>query len=186
MRATAGTILAAMLGSSIVQVIATSAAQAQGPGTGGVLGGYGAMAGASASSMGSSFNIVDAGGMGAGIIVPSGGRGGTIMPASMSGGGAMLFGTRASSMAAYSRTPFTLDVMRGSMGSMSRVMGRSSGRRAFALSGSGLTGGIGTTGLRPSMSASPAMGVMPPSFGYPFYQPPSLLLPSSTGMGMSM
>jgi hypothetical protein len=28
--------------------------------------------------------------------------------------------------------------------------------------------------------------VMPPSFGYPFYQPPSLVVPSSSGAGMSM
>jgi hypothetical protein len=36
------------------------------------------------------------------------------------------------------------------------------------------------------MSGSRGMGVMPPSFGYPFRQPPSLLSPSAAGAGMSM
>jgi hypothetical protein len=36
------------------------------------------------------------------------------------------------------------------------------------------------------MSGAGRSGVMPPSIGYPFRQPPSLLAPSTPGMGMSM
>ncbi|MFI5458328.1 MAG: hypothetical protein ACHRXM_23100, partial [Isosphaerales bacterium] len=40
----------------------STSATAQEPGLGGILGGYGAMAGASGSSMGGGFNIVEASG----------------------------------------------------------------------------------------------------------------------------
>jgi hypothetical protein len=36
------------------------------------------------------------------------------------------------------------------------------------------------------MPGAGGMGVMPPSIGYPFRQPPSLVGPPAPGMGMSM
>jgi hypothetical protein len=44
--------------------------------------------------------------------------------------------------------------------------------------------GLGTGTQR--MSGPGGMNVMPPSIGYPFRQPPSLVAPSTPGMGMSM
>ena len=47
---------------------------------------------------------------------------------------------------------------------------------------------LSTSGLGGGMNRAMDTGresVMPPNFGYPFYQPPSLLGPSSSFMGMS-
>ena len=38
-------------------------------------------------------------------------------------------------------------------------------------------------GMQQLMPDASDTGVMPPNFGYPFYQPPSLLSPSSSGRG---
>jgi hypothetical protein len=47
--------------------------------------------------------------------------------------------------------------------------------------------GLGGGGpMRRLMPAGTNTGVMPPNFGYPFYQPPSLLSPASAAAGMSM
>jgi hypothetical protein len=62
-------------------------ARAQDLGLGGVLGGYGAMAGASGSSTGGGFNIVDPSGMGRNVIVPAAGGLGVSMSPGMRGGG---------------------------------------------------------------------------------------------------
>jgi hypothetical protein len=66
-------------------------------------------------------------------------------------------------------------------------MGRSTGAR---LRFRPLLGSPGTMGsgdvMREQMPGPGSTSVMPPSFGYPFYQPPSLLGPSSGGAGMSM
>ena len=159
-----------------------TAARAQDPGLGGILGGYGAMAGASGSSMGGGFNIVDPSGMGGSVVVPAAGG----MPVSMSPGmrGSGLFFQSRSSSAIYSpRLYFGLDSMSGSMTRMAGGMG---GRRPFTLQQSTLTGGMGLGGGIRRMPAAGGMGVMPPSIGYPFRQPPSLVSPSSSGVGMSM
>jgi hypothetical protein len=47
---------------------------------------------------------------------------------------------------------------------------------------------LSTRGLGGAMNRAmdtPSEGVMPPNFGYPFYQPPSLFGPSTSFMGMS-
>jgi hypothetical protein len=49
----------------------------------------------------------------------------------------------------------------------------------------GLGAGTGLGGMR-RMPSSRGASVMPPSIGYPFRQPPSLVSPSTTGTGMSM
>jgi hypothetical protein len=59
-------------------------------------------------------------------------------------------------------------------------LGGSIFRAHFQQSGMGLGGGT-----RQVMPGAGGMSVMPPNFGYPFYQPPSLLTPSSSG-GISM
>ena len=175
---------AALAGAVLIGVGLASGATmavAQEPGLGGILGGYGAMAGASGSPMGGGFNIVDPG-MGGNLIVPAaGGLTSPMAMPSMSGGG-LSFRSR-SSVAMYSaRQSFTLD----SMGGMPRMAGGMGGRRPFTLSTGTLSGGMGLGGGMRRMPAAGGMGVMPPSIGYPFRQPPSLLAPSSTGAGMSM
>jgi hypothetical protein len=158
-------------------------AQAQDPGLGGILGGYGAMAGASGSSMGGGFNIVDPSGMGGNAIVPAAGGLGVSMSPGMRGGGGLFFRSRPST-AFYSARPFfSLDSMGGGMTRMAGAMGM---RRPFTLQPSTLTGGTGLGGIIRRMPAAGGMGVMPPSIGYPFRQPPSLVSPSTSGAGMSM
>jgi hypothetical protein len=49
----------------------------------------------------------------------------------------------------------------------------------------GLRGGTGLGGMR-RMPSTGGSSVMPPSIGYPFRQPPSLVAPSTSGNGMSM
>ena len=75
------------------------------------------------------------------------------------------------------RTVFRLSPMTTSM------TGGGFGKRATGslFSAKGLMDtGLGVSGAMGSKS----QGVMPPSFGYPFYQPPSFLLSSSAFMGM--
>lgn len=145
---------------------------------GGGLGGYGAMSGGPDSSMGAGSTVLDPSGMGAGTTAPLGGRAGAGMPTGMGGGGGLGFRPRPTpSMAGGTRAAFTVGPMSGGMG-----MGM--GRRPFALRSSGSGSGLG--GMRRSMASPRGMGVMPPSFGSPFRQPPSLLGPSSPGAGMSM
>jgi hypothetical protein len=79
------------------------------------------------------------------------------------------------------RPSFVLDSMSGT----NRMAGGMGGRGSFALQGGNLTGRTGIGGMR-RMPAVGRMGVMPPSIGYPFRQPPSLVTPSAPGAGMSM
>ena len=147
---------------------------------GGGLGGYGAMAGGSGMTGGGGAGT----GLGAGTVAPFGGRFGAAMPSGMGGGGGLAFRPRPSATMSSSRTAFTIGPMGGGM---SDGMGGGSGRRPFALPDLGSAGFLGSgVGMRWQMPATGGMGVMPPSFGYPFRQPPSLLTPSSPGTGMSM
>ena len=173
----AGTVA---LGTSLFAFVPSARAQ------GGGLGGYGAMSGGPDSSMGAGSTVLDPSGMGAGTTAPLGGRAGAGMPTGMGGGGGLGFRPRpAPSMASSTRAAFTVGPMGGAM-SGGMGMGLGSSRRPFALQGLGPGGGSGLGGMRRSMAAPRGMGVMPPSFGSPFRQPPSLLAPSSPGAGMSM
>ena len=180
------TVSRALLASTImiggVMAVSSAPARAQDPGLGGILGGYGAMTGASGASMGGGFNIVDPSGMGGNVIVPAAGGGGAAMSPSMRGGG-LSFQPRSATTMYSARPSFVLDSMGGGMTRMGGGMG---GRRPFALQPSSLTGGMGLGGGMRRMPAAGGMGVMPPSIGYPFRQPPSLLIPSAAGAGMSM
>ena len=169
-----------MIGGSLT--LWSSSARAQEPGLGGILGGYGAMTGASGASMGGGFNIVEASGMGGNVIVPAAGGLGASMSPAMRGGG-LFFRSRPSTAFYSARLSFGLDSMSGGM---TRMVGGMGGRRPFTLQPSTLSGGMGLgSGMR-RMPAAGGMGVMPPSIGYPFRQPPSLVSPSSAGAGMSM
>ncbi|MFI5460902.1 MAG: hypothetical protein ACHRXM_36290 [Isosphaerales bacterium] len=59
-------------------------------------------------------------------------------------------------------------------------------RRPFTLPAGSLSGGMGLGGGLRRVPAATGMGVMPPSIGYPFRQPPSPVSPSTFGAGMSM
>jgi hypothetical protein len=140
-------------------VIGIPAVRAQGFGTAGSLGGYGGSMTDGGSGAGMS-----------GVAIPYAGRFGGFMPYRMGGGGNLYFQSRGSSPTASTRPSFRLSPMSGGMGQ-----------------------GFGSSARMSSSFAPPAamgpgggMGVMPPSFGYPFRQPPSLLTPTYAGAGMSM
>ena len=165
--------------------LATSSASAQGLGPGGSLGGYGAASSSGTPGMGST-------GGGGAMVIPYGGRTEGFMPSRMGGGSPLGFRSRPTAAMSSSRTTFSLSPMSGGMSSTSggsrtdvRWHGRGLGTRSSM--SSGLPGGLGLG--RSSFrlgSGGGGMGVMPPSIGYPFRQPPSLLTPASVGAGMSM
>jgi hypothetical protein len=134
------------------------------------LGGYGA-----------SSSMTQAGMGGSGPIIPYGGGLSGFMPYRMGGAGTGLsFSSRNSSTVGTGRSAFRLSSMTGGMGMSSSAFGQSLGR---GTAGSLFSPGLGA-GMGRSMDSG-SQSVMPPNFGYPFYQPPSLLPLSSTGVGMS-
>jgi hypothetical protein len=171
MRIAMRTILAGVLSVGMGQALGASSAWAQGVGSPGSLGGYGGSMSDAGAGMGTS-----------GTIIPYAGTFGGFMPYRMGGGGSLSFRSRETSAMGSTRTSFSLSPMSDGMSPMSGGMGPGFGARTF--SSFGTRGGMGPRGeMRQPMPAG--MGVMPPSFGYPFRQPPSLVAPS-TGMGMSM
>jgi hypothetical protein len=145
-------------------------ARAQGDLTGRSLGGYGATLAETMSRSGGSSLIPYAGGFGG------------FMPYRMAGGGALAFRPRPNSTMDPVRSSFSLSSMSGGMGSGSRSFLTSRARGGMG----SLTGGMGLSlGMRPQATRPGGMSVMPPSFGYPFRQPPSLGS-SSGGMSISM
>jgi hypothetical protein len=129
------------------------------------LGGYGASASGPETGMG----------MTGGTVIPYNGWFGGFMPSRMGGAASLSFRPFARSEIESTRPSFRLSPMAGGASSMSTGFAPSLGAAGM--------GGIGR--MQPS-SPSTRMGVMPPSFAYPFRQPPSLLGPSSAGPGMSM
>jgi len=166
MRTVTGTILAGLLGIGVGQVMGSSPAHAQAPGPIGSLGGYGGSMTETGSGMGMS-----------GPIIPYAGKFGGFMPYRMGAGGSLSFPSRSASALGSNRTSFSLSPMSGGTGQ---------GFFNGAPSAMGLGAGMGLGGGLQPMSSPRSMGVMPPSFAYPFRQPPSLLLPSASGTGMSM
>ena len=150
-----------------------STAQAQGTGSSGSLGGYGAIMSGASTSMGNAN-------------IPYAGAFSGFMPFRMGGGGNLSFQTRGNSAMGSNRTSFSLmSTMSGGKGAgfgSDSGFGSNSGSLS---AGSGMGIGMGmSVGQGIGRSRSP--GVMPPSFGYPFRQPPSLLGSSSGAPGMSM
>ena len=137
---------------------ATPPAAAQGYGPSGSLGGYGAAPIYSSPGVGGSRPMV----------IPYGGTFEGFMPSRMGGGGSLNFGDRPPATMTTGPTPFRLN------------SGMSRGFSTRPLMGSGP--GMG----RRVLPGSGGMGVMPPNFGYPFRQPPSLLPSGATASGMPM
>jgi hypothetical protein len=157
-----------LVGSSLA--IGAPSAVAQGFGS---LGGYGAESSYGSPVMGEASTM----------IIPYGGTFEGFMPSRMGGGSALSFRSRPAATMNPSRTPFRLSPMSGGMD------GSLAGTRAMSPLGPrgtmGLGGGAGLGGMRP-MSRTRGTSVMPPTIGYPFRQPPSLVSPSSSATGMSM
>jgi len=146
------------------------AAKAQGPGKSSSLGGYGAAP---------VYSNPELGGGGSGpMIIPYGGMFEGFMPSRMGGGNPLAYRSRPSAAMGSARTSFSLSPLSGTMGQnrgarMAPAFGGAGGLRAG--------GGMGQRSPGPG-----GMGVMPPSLGYPFRQPPSLVPASTAGAGMSM
>jgi hypothetical protein len=156
--------------------VGAPSASAQGYGSPGSLGGFGA-------SLSAAMPGMDDGGP---ILIPYGGSFEGFMPGRMGGGSALSFRTRSNAPIGARRGAFSLSPLSSGMSGMSGGM---VGRRAMAPIGSSGTmgpgGGTGLGGMR-GMPGANRSNVMPPSIGYPFRQPPSLVSPSSAGMGPSM
>jgi hypothetical protein len=125
-------------------------------------------------------------GMGAsGSFIPYAGNFGGFVPSRMGGGVSLSFSARESATMGFPIGRATLFPMSSAMTPMPGSIGGRIGTGGRAPSAFGMQGGMGLGGgTRQQM---PGAGrVIPPSFGYPFYQPPSLLSspPSSTGMSM--
>jgi hypothetical protein len=117
-----------------------------------------------------------------GPIIPYGGNLSGFMPFRMgAGGNGLSFSSRSSSQTWPTRTAFRLSPM-----SMSTPM-TFGGVVQDARSRTGSLESRFSMGLmRPGAGmGSQRQGVMPPSFAYPFYQPPSLLLPAFSFTGMA-
>jgi hypothetical protein len=181
MQAKSPRLLAIAIMAGVGVAVDNPSAQAQAPGSGLSLGGYGAMAGAPGSSLGTSFYGIDSTAMGAGLL-PYAGRFGTAMPSQMGGLTGLTFRSRPSAMLGRARPLFTMGPM-GGMSAMAGGMGPA--QRPFVLPDLGVSGGMGLGIPRWPMPRAGGMGVMPPSLGYPFRQPPIPGAPS-TGPSMSM
>ncbi len=149
----------------------TPSASAQGYGS---LGGYGAVSRYATPGMGQSSPM----------IIPYGGTFEGFMPSRMGGGSSLSFRSRPSTPMGSARSTFRLSPLLGGMSSMSGGVGgaRAGGRAMSPLGSPGVTR---PGGMR-RMPGAGSIGVMPPSIGYPFRQPPSLVGPPAPGTGMSM
>ncbi len=124
--------------------------------------------------------------MGAGgTIIPYGGSLSGFMPYRMGGGGTGIsFGARNSSVMGSARAPFRLSPISGGMSMSAAAFGQNAGNRGGSSGPLSTSGRMGLGGAMNRSMGSGATSVMPPSFGYPFYQPPSLLGSSVSFMGM--
>jgi hypothetical protein len=155
--------------------IVTPAASGQSLGSRSPLGGYGA---AGAGTMAAT---------GGGPMIPYAGAFGGFMPYRMGGGASLFFASRGTLETGLTRTSFRLSSIGGGMTSMPVGIGQTFGARSATLSSFGAQPGTRLGGaLGEPMIGAGRPGVMPPSFAYPFYQPPSLVIPSAWGTGTSM
>jgi hypothetical protein len=153
----------------------TSSATAQFVGGGTPLGGYGATTGVADSGIG-----------GGPMVIPYGGMTEGFMPGRMGGGSSLSFRARPASTMSVSRASSIFSSFPGGMSSVASGMGRGTGSRS-SMSNSWNSRGIGLGGTPFRVrSGGGGMGVMPPSFGNPFRQPPSLPSRPSGASGMSM
>jgi hypothetical protein len=124
--------------------------------------------------------------MASGMLIPYAGSFGGFMPYRM-GGGSLSFTAPGTAAIGVARTSFRLSPIAGGMTSMSSGIGQTFRARSGTVTSFGaqpstrLGGGMGA-----QMTGPGNRSVVPPSFGYPFYQPPSLLAPAASGAGISM
>jgi hypothetical protein len=180
MRSGSPAILLATLVIGSGLAFAPTLASAQDYGSLGTLGGYGA----------ASRYAMPGGGETSPMIVPYGGTFEGFMPGRMGGGSSLSFRSRPAAPMGAARSAFRLSPLPGGMSSMSGGGGgpRAGGRAMSSFISPGAMGlgvGPGRGGMK-RMSGAGSPGVMPPSIGYPFRQPPSLDGPPAPGMGMSM
>jgi hypothetical protein len=137
------------------------------------LGGYGATSTSAMAGLGSSS-----------LVIPYAGSFSGFMPYRMGSGGAsgLSLSSRGTAVMQSSRTSFSLAPMSGGMGTRFEPRTRSIG--SFGTQSLRGVGGSGS--ISQPMGGAGNPGVMPPNFGYPFYQPPSLLSPGTSAAGMSM
>jgi hypothetical protein len=169
MRAGVGNVSGGVLLVVMMACLRPSLADAQFVGGGGSLGGYGASSGFSGAGMGG----------GGAMVIPYGGMTEGFMPGRLGGGSSLSFRPRPSAGMNASRSSSRLSTTTGGMTSTTV------GSRAMS-GGMGRGIGPGSFLSKPMGSGGAGPGVMPPSIGYPFRQPPSLLSPASGGAGMSM
>jgi hypothetical protein len=170
MRWTSGKSWSMILLTGLACVLGTPGAHGQIVSTSRSLGGYGAASTSAMAGLGSSS-----------LVIPYAGSFSGFMPIRMGSGGAsgLSLSSRGTAVMQSSRTSFSLAPMSGGMGTGFWPRTRSLGSFSTqSLRGGGLMSQpMGGTGNR---------NVMPPNFGYPFYQPPSLLSPGTSAAGMSM
>jgi hypothetical protein len=164
-------ILAALL-TALAWIWTTHGAYAQSTSSFRSLGGYGATATSPMASMGSSSPMI-----------PYAGSFGGFMPYRMASGTSspVSFSARGSSVLEPTRTTFRLSPMSSGMG-----MGSGPGNGLLAPWESRDAMRLGGGVMRQPINGGSNSSVMPPNFGYPFYQPPSLSSPVSPSAGMSM
>jgi hypothetical protein len=121
---------------------------------------------------------------GASALIPYAGGFAGFMPYRMAGdvGDTLAFRSRPRSMMGPVGSSFRLSAGSGGMGSGSRPFLNSGARAGMGSLGMGMGSSLRMS--QPTTRLS-ALSVMPPNFGYPFRQPPSLGS-SSGGMSMSM
>jgi hypothetical protein len=166
-------VCSAILLFCVACAIGTSRVHAQGVGASRSLGGYGANSSIAMASMRSSSPMI-----------PYAGNFGGFMPYRMPGGGGsgVSFSPRGSSVMGSGRTSFSLAPMSGGMRT-----GFGTRARSFDPFQSRAVMGLGADRPMSRLLEGPSRSdVMPPNFGYPFYQPPSLFSPASSAAGMSM
>lgn len=161
-------VMALVLGGGLD--VGSPSASAQGYGGPGSLGGFGGSSAGAMAGMGGASTM----------IVPYGGSFEGFMPGRMGTGSSPSFRARPGATMGARRGTFGLSPPSGGMSGMS---GGILGGRSTSPIGS--RGGMGIGGGMRRAPDARGAGVMPPSIGYPFRQPPSLVSPSS-GAGMSM
>jgi hypothetical protein len=154
--------------------LGTNSAAGQGFLSSGSLGGFGASA---TGSMGT--------GGARNPSIPYAGSFGGFMPYSVADGSRLAFTDRRTLAPGFSRMAFGFSMTSMSMSMRYADFAQPRGARSGVLGLSGFPGATGmAVGMGPESSSSTRMSVMPPNFGYPFYQPPDVRGAFSIGIGM--
>jgi hypothetical protein len=177
MRSTRRVLVAGVLLAGGALTIGTTPGSAQSLASRSPLGGYGAASSAPMAA-GASSSVA---------VIPFAGSYAAFMPYRTGGDNRLTFSVRGTSAMESTRTSFSLSSMTGAMSAMPGGVGLGYGVSPHVTSTFGSLRGMGLgAGMWQQTSRAERMSVMPPSFGYPFYQPPSALIPYSTSIGFGM